>query len=161
MALNSRSEVGGSGIISDINITPLTDVMLVLLIIFMVTATFFVAEPAMKVNLPPAVTSEQEPEAGGEIAVIVNRTGALFVDNRPVRPVDLVQALMAAARRIPDERKTVVVRGDRQAAYGAVIWVMDAARLVGLRHVSLATEEAVEGAPSPSGSQRRSEAGER
>jgi len=160
MALNSQGEVGGSGIISDINITPLTDVMLVLLIIFMVTATFFVAEPAMKVNLPPAVTTDREPEAGGEITVIVNRAGALFVDNRPVRPADLVQALMAAARRIPKERKVVVVRGDKQAAYGAVIWVMDAARLVGLRHVSLATEEAA-GAPSPSGSQRRSEAGKR
>jgi biopolymer transport protein ExbD len=161
MALSGPSEVGGSSIIADINITPLTDVMLVLLIIFMVTATFFVTEPAMKVNLPPAVTSEREPEEGGEITVIVNRAGVLFVDNRQVRPADLVQALMAAARRIPNERKVVVVRGDRDDAYGAVIWVMDAARLVGLRYVSLATEEPAGGAPSASSSQRRSEAGKR
>jgi len=139
MALARRSE--SDGIISDINITPLTDVMLVLLIIFMVTATFFVTEPAMKVNLPPAVTSEREPEQGSEITVIVNRAGALFVDERQVMPADLVQALMAAAKRVQGERKVVMVRGDKQAAYGAVIWVMDAARLVGLRHVSLATAE--------------------
>ena len=141
------------GIISDINITPLTDVMLVLLIIFMVTATFFVTEPAMKVNLPPAVTSELEPEARGEITVIVNRAGTLFVDDRQVRPADLVQVLMATAKRVQREPKIVVVRGDRQAAYGAVIWVMDAARLVGLRHVSLATEEAKREPTAPPGNE--------
>jgi len=48
---------------------------------------------------------------------------------------------MEAARRVSAERKVVVVRGDREAAYGQIIWSMDSARLVGLRHVSLATEQ--------------------
>jgi biopolymer transport protein ExbD len=129
------------GIISEINITPLTDVMLVLLIIFMVTATFFVAEPAMQVELPPAVTSELVPREDGEITVVVKQDGGMTVDDRPTTEAGLTNALLEAARTIQAERKVVVVRGDRQAAYGRVIWIMDAARLVGLRNVSLATEE--------------------
>jgi len=129
-----------SDIISDINITPLTDVMLVLLIIFMVTATFFVAEPAMQVELPPAVSSELVTKEQNEITVLVNSAGEMRIGDTAVSEDRLTQALMEAARRIPAPEKTVVIRGDRQAAYGKVIWIMDAARLVGLRHVSLATE---------------------
>jgi biopolymer transport protein ExbD len=129
------------GIISEINITPLTDVMLVLLIIFMVTATFFVAEPAMQVELPPAVTSELVTKEDGEITVIVRQDGGMTVNDRPTTEADLTNALLEAARSIRAEKKVVVVRGDREAAYGRVIWIMDAARLVGLRNVSLATEK--------------------
>jgi biopolymer transport protein ExbD len=130
------------GIISEINITPLTDVMLVLLIIFMVTATFFVAEPAMQVELPSAVTSELVTKEDGEITVIVKQDGGMTVNDRPTAEADLTNALLAAARTVHANKKVVVVRGDRQAAYGRVIWIMDAARLVGLRNVSLATEKA-------------------
>ena len=126
--------------LSEINVTPLVDVMLVLLIIFMVTATFFVAEPAMQVELPPAVSSELVTKGNGEITVIVNRDGDLFVDEQRVSAERLTEALMDAARNIDADRKVVVVRGDREAAYGQIIWIMDSARLVGLRHVSLSTE---------------------
>jgi biopolymer transport protein ExbD len=129
------------GIISEINITPLTDVMLVLLIIFMVTATFFVAEPAMQVELPPAVTSELVTKEDGEITVIVKQDGAMTVNDRPTTEAGLTNALLEAARDIQAEKKVVLVRGDREATYGRVIWIMDAARLVGLRNVSLATEK--------------------
>jgi len=138
MAVSAQRE--SNDIISDINITPLTDVMLVLLIIFMVTATFFVAEPAMQVELPPAVSSELVTKEQNEITVVVNSAGEMRVGDMPVSEYQLTQALMEAARRIPAPEKTVVIRGDRQAAYGKAIWIMDAARLVGLRHVSLATE---------------------
>jgi biopolymer transport protein TolR len=127
-------------IISEINITPLTDVMLVLLIIFMVTATFFVAQPAMQVELPSAVSSELVTREEGEITVIVSRDGTLLVAGEPATEKCLTQVLMKAARAVHGTNKVVVVRGDREAAYGKVIWIMDAARLVGLRHVSLATE---------------------
>jgi len=129
------------GIISEINITPLTDVMLVLLIIFMVTATFFVAEPAMQVELPPAVTSELVTKEDGEITVIVRQDGGMTVNDRPTTEAGLTNALLEAARSIQAEKKVVVVRGDREASYGRVIWIMDASRLVGLRNVSLATEK--------------------
>ena len=135
-----RNQDSNGTIISEINITPLTDVMLVLLIIFMVTATFFVAEPAMQVELPPAVSSELITKGNGEITVIVNRDGDLFVDEQRVSAERLTEALIDAARNIDADRKVVVVRGDREAAYGQIIWIMDSARLVGLRHVSLSTE---------------------
>jgi biopolymer transport protein TolR len=138
MAIQTSS--GNDGIISEINITPLTDVMLVLLIIFMVTATFFVAEPAMQVELPPAVTSELVTKEDGEITVVVKQDGAMTVNDRPTTETGLTNALLEAARSVQAEKKVVVVRGDREAAYGRVIWIMDAARLVGLRNVSLATE---------------------
>ncbi|MCK4283411.1 MAG: biopolymer transporter ExbD [Candidatus Brocadiae bacterium] len=137
----ARKHLNGSDtIISEINITPLTDVMLVLLIIFMVTATFFVSDPAMQVELPPAVSSALVVKEDGEITVVVNREGLLFVNDEPVSADQLTQALIAAARDIEAERKVVMVRGDHQAAYGQIIWIMDSARLVGLRHISLATE---------------------
>ena len=138
MAMGNQSSNGS--IIADINITPLTDVMLVLLIIFMVTATFFVAEPAMEVELPPAVSSELVTKEDGEITVIVNARGEMFVNDKPTAADQLTQALLEAARETPSEHKVVVVRGDTEAAYGQIIWIMDSARLVGLRNVSLATE---------------------
>ena len=135
-----KRQNGNDTIISEINITPLTDVMLVLLIIFMVTATFFVSDPAMQVELPPAVSSALVAKEDGEITVVVNRDGLLFVNDQPVSADQLTDALIAAARDIEAERKVVMVRGDHQAAYGQIIWIMDSARLVGLRHISLATE---------------------
>ena len=138
MALGNQSSNGA--IIAEINITPLTDVMLVLLIIFMVTATFFVTEPAMEVELPPAVTSGLVPQQDGEITVIVNAEGQLFVNGEATPAEQLTQSLMDAAREITAEPKVVVVRGDTDAAYGQIIWIMDSARLVGLRNVSLSTE---------------------
>jgi biopolymer transport protein TolR len=136
-----RTQDSNDDIISEINITPLTDVMLVLLIIFMVTATFFVSEPAMQVELPPAVTSEIVTKGDGEITVIVNRDGDLFVNEQAVPAQELTQALMEAARELTADQKVVVVRGDTEAAYGQIIWIMDSARLVGLRQVSLSTEK--------------------
>ena len=135
-----KRQNGNDTIIAEINITPLTDVMLVLLIIFMVTATFFVSDPSMQVELPPAVSSALVAKEDGEITVVVNREGLLFVDDEPVSADQLTDALIAAARNIDADRKVVMVRGDHQAAYGQIIWIMDSARLVGLRHVSLATE---------------------
>ena len=138
MATGNQSSNGD--IIAEINITPLTDVMLVLLIIFMVTATFFVTEPAMQVELPPAVSSDLVTRKDGEITVVINREGDLFVNEQKVAPEELTQALLDAAREIVADYKVVVVRGDTEAAYGQIIWIMDSARLVGLRNISLSTE---------------------
>ena len=138
MATGNQSSNGD--IIAEINITPLTDVMLVLLIIFMVTATFFVTEPAMQVELPPAVSSDLVTRKDGEITVVINREGDLFVNEQKVAPEELTRALLDAARESISDYKVVVVRGDTEAAYGQIIWIMDSARLVGLRNISLSTE---------------------
>ena len=139
MALNRKPN--DPSIISEINITPLTDVMLVLLVIFMVTATSMIAEPVMQVELPSAVSGESTAPGNAEIIVVVDRDGRLLVQDQAVSAGQFSQSLLDAARRLDAERKVVVVRGDREAAYGQIIWIMDSARLVGLRHVSLVTEE--------------------
>ena len=87
------------------------------------------------------MTSELVPKSNGEITVLVKEGGAVTVDGRPATDANLTSVLLEAARNIQADKKVVVVRGDRQAAYGKVIWIMDAARLVGLRNVSLATEQ--------------------
>jgi biopolymer transport protein ExbD len=129
-----------SKIISDINITPLTDVMLVLLIIFMVTATFLVVEPSFDVRLPGAVTARSQPEPERTITISVSQAGDLEVNGGAVERKHLVESLIAAARNLPPGERLVMVRGDRDADYGTIVYVMDAARLVGLRQVALATE---------------------
>ncbi|KPJ62532.1 hypothetical protein AMK68_04820 [candidate division KD3-62 bacterium DG_56] len=131
-----------SRIISDINITPLTDVMLVLLIIFMVTATFLVVEPSLDVRLPSAVTARARPEPERTITVSVAREGGIKVNGRASDREHLVEAMLAAARNLPPGERVVMVRGDRDADYGTIVFVMDAARLVGLTKVALATEPA-------------------
>ena len=131
-----------SRIITDINITPLTDVMMVLLIIFMVTASFLVVEPSLDVRLPSAVTARSRPEPEQTITVSVARDGALKVNGRGAAREHLVEAMLAAARNLPPGERSVMVRGDRDADYGTIVYVMDAARLVGLRRVDLATKPA-------------------
>jgi biopolymer transport protein ExbD len=127
-------------IISDINITPLTDVMLVLLIIFMVTATFLVVEPSLNVRLPSAVTARNRPEPERTVTVVISRGGGLQVNGKRTDREHLVDSLIVAARNLPPGQRSVMVRGDRDADYGTIVYVMDAARLVGLRDVALATE---------------------
>jgi biopolymer transport protein ExbD len=146
-----RVSVTGSKIISDINITPLTDVMLVLLIIFMVTATFFAAEPAMQVRLPSAVTAESPLDQTNEILVSLSKDGKVAVNCKCIVVDNLVSELVEAARQTPGE-KVVRIRADRDVRYGAIIYAMDAARLVGLRNVALATEKETQ-PPAQSNSQ--------
>jgi len=138
-----RNRNAGAKIISDINITPLTDVMLVLLIIFMVTATFFVAEPAMRVRLPSAVTGQKATDESQEISVTISKDGEIEVEGKQVALEGLVEELIAAARAV-EGSKIVRIRADREVRYGTIIFAMDAARLVGLNHIALATETAAE-----------------
>jgi len=127
-------------IISEINITPLTDVMLVLLIVFMVTATFFMAEPTMQVSLPSAVTGEKQVGETKEISVTISRIAEVEVNGKATTMQDLVKELMRAAKEIEGD-KVVRIRADKEVQYGAIIYAMDAARLVGLRRVALATAQ--------------------
>ncbi len=127
------------GMIGQMNITPLTGVMLILLIVLMATATILVPEPSPPVDLPAAASSEIIAGERGEIVVAVDRDGALFVDEQPVGAEEFTRALLDASRRLAADRKVVLVRADLEAPYGRIIWIMDSARLAGLRHIALAT----------------------
>ncbi|MBE9565865.1 MAG: biopolymer transporter ExbD, partial [Proteobacteria bacterium] len=94
MALNKKPN--DASIIAEINITPLTDVMLVLLVIFMVTATSLIAEPVMQVELPSAVSGESSAPGNAEITVVVDRDGRLLVQDQAVSAEEFTQSLLEA-----------------------------------------------------------------
>ena len=127
MALSPRKL--GEGLyqpLADINVTPLVDVMLVLLIIFMVTAPMLAT--GIKVNLPSAKTA-QPLENKEPVIVIVAKDGSLSVGKDPVARGELAAKVQA---KLGDSNGVVQLRGDRDAAYGDVVSVMDELAAAGI-----------------------------
>ena len=117
--------------LAEINVTPLVDVMLVLLIIFMVTAPMLAA--GIKVNLPSARTAEPL-ESKDPVVVVVARDGAVSVGRDSVSRDELVATVRAKLGR---SNGVVQLRGDRQAAYGDVVSVMDDLAANGLTRIAI------------------------
>ena len=126
---------GGSDSISQINVTPLVDVMLVLLIIFMVTAP--ILQQGIPVELPKVAAG---PLAGADEQLVVNvaKTGQLFLNDTPMTPEQLTAKLKAIAAARPDRQ--LYVRADQAVPYGQVMRVMGAVHDAGLVRVGLVTE---------------------
>lgn len=121
-------------IIAEINITPLTDVFLVLLIIFMVTSSV-IANTGKNVKLPEAQqTSSTPPQA---VNVTISTDGTIQVDGAAVRRDALRAALEAALAQT--EEKQVILRGDKDIVYGEAVYVLDQAQLAGAEGFALAT----------------------
>ena len=122
--------------ISEINVTPFVDVMLVLLIIFMVTAPLLTS--GIEVNLPEtnegSITEPVEP-----LTVSINSEGKVFIQETEIGLENLVPKLMAITERKTDTR--VYVRGDRAIDYGRIMEVMGAINASGFRNVALVTEK--------------------
>ncbi|HVT17342.1 MAG TPA: protein TolR [Thermoanaerobaculia bacterium] len=138
MAFNSRGagEGGDDDVMSDINVTPLVDVMLVLLIIFMVTAPML--HQGIEVALPRAGAKNLPLKAQDPLVLSINRFGAVFVRERAVpidQLVDQVKSQMAGR-----EDDTVFLKGDRDVPYGKVIEVLDRLHRGGIVHVGMVTE---------------------
>ena len=123
-------------IMAEINVTPLTDVFLVLLIIFMITTSAMV-KPAADVDLPKAAADEQETKG-----VMVTMTPArdIFVNERPVGSDDatLASALRDALEHTDD--KVVILAGDRAVVLGEVVRVLGLAKEAGAKGFALASE---------------------
>jgi biopolymer transport protein ExbD len=118
----SRGSDDDEGIITDINVTPLVDVVLVLLIILMVTATAIVAQ-TLPMELPEAATGEAVPST---MAVSIDDSGGLFLDREPVTEEQLRTQIRAAREQNPDLR--VVIAADQKIQHGTVVHVMDVLR---------------------------------
>ncbi len=118
--------------ISDINVTPLVDVMLVLLIVFMVTAPLLSA--GVPVDLPQAqakpLALEKEP-----VTITVDTAGKVYVGDDEVSMTDLVPKLTAAVGNDLEQR--VYVRGDKTVSYGTIMTVMGALNGAGFQHIGL------------------------
>jgi biopolymer transport protein TolR len=117
--------------LAEINVTPLVDVMLVLLIIFMVTAPMLAA--GIKVNLPSAKTAEPL-EAKEPVVVVVAKDGAVSVGKDPVSRDELAAKVKA---RLGESNGVVQLRGDRQASYGDVVSVMDDLAANGVTRIAI------------------------
>lgn len=127
-------EVADDAILAEINITPLTDIFLVLLIIFMITSSAII-EAGPRVSLPEAgVTSS---EARG-VVVTVDQNENLFVDGRATPRDHLGEGLRAAVAASPVKR--VVLEGDRKVILGDVVHILDEARSAGAQEVAIAAK---------------------
>ena len=128
---------------AEINVTPFVDVMLVLLIVFMVTAPLLTQ--GVPVDLPktraPALGQDREP-----LSITVKRDGTIYLQKEPVLQAALVDKLTAIASNGYNQR--IFVRGDTQANYGKVMEVMGILAAAGFTHIGLVTD-AVKPKPAP------------
>jgi biopolymer transport protein TolR len=124
---------------AEINVTPMVDVMLVLLIIFMVTAPLLVA--GVPVDLPDSKAGALDQEAK-PVQVALDRSGAIFVDSQPVAAAELPARLarIAASSREPGGPR-LFLRADRGLDYGKVMAVMGEINAAGLRRVALVSTQ--------------------
>lgn len=133
MAFGRKSD---QEVMSEINVTPLVDVMLVLLVVFIVTAPLLTQ--SVRVNLPKTVTAEPSPQ--DHLAnVSVDAQGKLFLDSLNVEPRELGQQL--ADRLARDPELIVQFNADDQVNYGRIAEVMALARQAGISRLSFLTKE--------------------
>lgn len=120
-----------------INLTPMLDIIFIMLIFFIVT-TSFVKESGINVNRPSAQTAERKER--GNVFIAISATGEIWIDKKPVD----IRALRAAVERIRAERpeSAVVIQGDKAASIGLLVEVMDQVRKGGISNVSIAAEQA-------------------
>ena len=140
-----KSEEGGGeeGIFAEINITPLTDIFLVLLIIFMVTSSVMAADAGaragVKVNLPRGATKEIT-TGKSDITVAITTDGKMVVDGKEVGADTLSKMFQDA--RAKDADTQVIVQADEATHHGRVVAVMELAKAAGLRRLAIATRRA-------------------
>ncbi len=120
---------------SEVNLTPMLDVVFIMLIFFIVTASF-VKEAGIEITRPPAATAERLER--GNIMVAITANDQIWIDRRPVDP----RFIRANIERLHAENPqgAVVIQADKDSKNGLLVQVMDAARLAGVKSVSLAAE---------------------
>ena len=130
------SAEGDDEMISGINVTPLVDITLVLLIIFMVTTSYIVKE-AIEVNLPRAANAGQS-TVDNTLAITLTKAGAIYIDGAERSEEDLRALARAAARR--DSNTRALVSADREALHGSVVHVIDLMRAEGVSRFAVNVE---------------------
>ncbi|MCC6765232.1 MAG: protein TolR [Deltaproteobacteria bacterium] len=148
MAFDSRGSGGGS--IAQINVTPLVDVMLVLLVIFMVTAP--IIQQGVSVDLPKTraagLNSQEDP-----LVVGLTKDGTVYLNDNQIALAELRAKLAAVGQARPD--RAVLLRADRSVPYGDVVGVIAAIKEAGIGKLGMVTEPAPEAAPARAGERRR------
>ncbi len=115
------------GMITDINVTPLVDIMLVLLIIFMLTANL-IAKQAIEVELPKAAQGSTPTPT--TLAVTLTKDGQMYLNGQPVTPEQLRTSVKAAL--VKDPKTQAIIAGDKDVSHGRVVWVLDVIKSLGV-----------------------------
>ncbi len=132
MAISSG---GGTGITSEINVTPMADVMLVLLIIFMITVPLL--QQGIFVNKPRARNAQEEPLVDDEDAtmVTVTRQGDIYINRNPVGPNQIVERIVERVALKPE--LPLFIKADVAVLYGTVVDLVSKAREAGVEQIGL------------------------
>ena len=137
MAFGRLERTRGDPPMSDINMTPLIDVMLVLLVIFIITAPMMLS--AVKVDLPKADAAANSQSDAQPLAVTIDQAGVVYVQEQRLQGEALRQALQQAAQRNPTTE--VQLRADTAVPYGRVVEFMALANAAGLSRIGFVTEK--------------------
>jgi biopolymer transport protein TolR len=132
----SRRRVRSGGMMNEINVTPMVDVMLVLLIVFMVAA------PLLTVSVPldlPKASAKASAEEKPPLTISVKKTGEIFIMETQIAANELVSKLQAIAKNGVEER--IFVRGDAEASYQMIMEVISQVKLGGFNKVALLATE--------------------
>jgi biopolymer transport protein TolR len=133
---------GGRGYMAEINVTPFVDVMLVLLIIFMVTAPMLTQ--GVDVDLPKTRSVRTLPAGSDHLVLSINKDGGLFLDEYNVPFDDLRQHLM---NLVVSQHKQLYLRADKDVPYGIVVKVMGEIKSVGIEKLGIVAESSEQNAP--------------
>ncbi|CAN1504866.1 biopolymer transporter ExbD [Limnohabitans sp. B9-3] len=142
MAFGRFERAPGQTPMSDINVTPLVDVMMVLLVIFIITAPLMVS--ALKLDLPNQESAQASSAPPQSVQVAIDVKGDVFLDDKAVSLTELKQALTQraaqAAGQSAEALPEVQLRADARVPYGRVVEVMDLAQQVGMNRIGFVTE---------------------
>ena len=131
----SDEESHDDGVVAEINITPLTDVFLVLLVIFMVT-TSAIQNQGKSIDLPGAEVSDSTPQG---VTVTVTPDGEILVNDEPTSEEALFASLETALK--DSREKIVILRGDKKVLLGQAVNILDLAQQAGATGIALATKK--------------------
>ena len=145
----------GKGFVSEINVTPFVDVMLVLLIIFMVTAPLMTE--GMDVDLPQTKSATALPTDKDHIILTIRKNGTVFVDTYAVTDLANLEAQVRAVAT--GQKRQVFLQADKDVPYGMVVSVMGAVRAAGIEKLGMVAEQAENAAQSaPAGTRGKNAA---
>jgi biopolymer transport protein TolR len=134
MSMDVGSAKGG--VKADINVTPLVDVMLVLLIIMMLVAPML--QQGVSVKLPTAANTVDKPEVQGQTVVAIGRDKQMYLNAKPVQEAEMGTRVTELLENKTE--KIVLIKADEEVEYGAVMSAMDQLRQAGIEDIGLITE---------------------
>jgi biopolymer transport protein ExbD len=127
------------GEITGINVTPLVDVMLVLLIVFMVTSTYIVQQ-SIQVQLPKADSGENTPKTKN-FAFVIDRNGVIFMDGKRLTLEEIAAKIQSEKSADPNTQFQALVAADKETPHGFVVGLIDAVRRQGITDLAINVEK--------------------